>query len=195
MQYKKLTRDERGTLGWQKRRNALVGKILAENPLMRRSVGLKKANKIMHLRAQQKHSKGGYEARNARLAKMGYENYHEYLKSDDWRVLRNERLQAEPCCCMCSKPATQVHHFSYEEEVLLGLIQELLFSVCEDCHHLIEFDGLEKRTLRAAQQNLIAFFAIHDQPMADRIQEAFRKIGQSRKASRKKKPRKAPKSR
>lgn len=187
MQYKKLTRGQLATKSWQAKRNSLVAKLLEEDKFLRGAEALKIANKVMGSKAVWNRKSGGYEARNKKLTALGFDGYEEYLKSDEWSEIRSQKLSDEPNCCLCGKIADQVHHFSYEEEVLLGVVKDLLFSVCGECHGDIEFEGCRKRSLESAQRNLLAWFAVHDPQKADRIQDAYSKMKRMRRSSRKRK--------
>lgn len=111
-----------------------------------------------HLKAKKKRkskAQGGYAARNVTLKNLGYSTYREYLQSDDWKKIRDERLRRFPNCTFCGEKASQVHHFSYHDQVLLGILGALLFPVCESCHCEIELDNGRKRQLRESQDKLI----------------------------------------
>lgn len=96
-----------------------------------------------------------YYKRNDRLSELGYGGYQEYLKSDEWRAIREDKVSRFPKCLICLNPSTQVHHLSYVHEVLLGLVPELLVCLCEKCHEGIEFDEKgEKRNLKEANKTL-----------------------------------------
>jgi len=60
--------------------------------------------------------------------------YHKYLKSTTWKLLRSQRLELDRGkCVMCYDDATQVHHRRYPR--VLGT--ESIFylsSVCRGCH-------------------------------------------------------------
>lgn len=96
-----------------------------------------------------------YYKRNDRLSELGYAGYEEYLKSDDWKAIRDRKLMKFPSCLLCKRHATQVHHTDYSNEVLLGLETRLLVTLCEECHKKIEFDNSgNKRSLREANASL-----------------------------------------
>lgn len=117
--------------------------------------------RFKHLKSgKKKKSKasGGYLVRNRNLTELGYSSYRDYLASDDWQELRRDRLDKHPSCSLCGSVATQVHHFSYEYPVLLGLIPELLFPLCQVCHEDVEFSGKTKRTLGDSQEWLLLMF-------------------------------------
>lgn len=96
-----------------------------------------------------------YRQRNTRLSVLGYDGYAEYLNSDDWKKIREEKLRLFPNCLLCRKPAEQVHHLDYSHEVLLGLVPQLLVTLCDACHGGIEFTpAKEKRTLIEANSHL-----------------------------------------
>ncbi len=111
---------------------------------------------IRHLRdtAPKSRATGAYRRRNDELPDMGYASYSEYLKSDDWKVIRDAVLGPFPYCCCCERPASQVHHWSYSAPVMLGLCKELLFPICEKCHEEVEFDGKRKRSMKEARKVL-----------------------------------------
>jgi hypothetical protein len=69
--------------------------------------------------------------------------YAEYLQSDEWRERRALVLErAEGLCEGCrEKPATQVHHLTYDH-----IFNELLFelvAVCDDCHEHIHYGDFD----------------------------------------------------
>lgn len=97
----------------------------------------------------------GFTARNARLLKLGYSSYADYLSSDLWKTIRGKKLQKYPSCLLCGKPAGEVHHLSYDQETMLGTKDFCLVQLCGDCHHLIEFDGIRKRDLDEANDELM----------------------------------------
>lgn len=100
---------------------------------------------------------GGYKRRNDLLPEIGYASYPEYLASEDWKRIREKVLRKYPDCCCCDQRASEVHHFSYEARVLLGLWNEMLFPICDGCHKKVEFlpDG-SKRFFDKARTVLIA---------------------------------------
>lgn len=114
--------------------------------------------RIKYLRAQQKptvkkHS--GYTRRNERLPGVGYADYREYLKSEQWQAIRAVKLKKFPQCLVCDKAASQVHHLDYSEKTLLGLCLRSLVTLCDSCHERIEVttEG-EKRRLCDANAEL-----------------------------------------
>lgn len=100
---------------------------------------------------------GAYLERNRSLPFIGYESYIEYLKSPEWCEIRSRVLAAHPTCSCCEKPASQVHHYNYDNRVLLGLLDALLFSVCRACHEAVELDESgQKTTLKQAKVKLMS---------------------------------------
>lgn len=97
-----------------------------------------------------------YEDRRETLSSSGYTNYSEYLKSDDWIVIRASVLACSPQCLLCPSKATQVHHTSYDEATLLGFRKHNLAPICNSCHESIEFVGGIKTDLHRANARLIA---------------------------------------
>jgi hypothetical protein len=90
------------------------------------------------------------------FVELGFKSYNDYLSSDLWREIRDKKLKECPSCECCGKVADQVHHYSYCYSVMIGQLTSHLLSVCDECHHRIEFDGPTKRNLKAAQKELIA---------------------------------------
>lgn len=96
-----------------------------------------------------------YTRRNDRLSGLGYASYAEYLKSEDWKKIREAKLRKFPGCLLCGRKAEQVHHLDYANEVLLGLVPQLLVTLCDGCHEAIEFSpGGEKRAMGEANVEL-----------------------------------------
>ena len=84
----------------------------------------------------------GYKPRSEALSRCGFSCYSEYLFSDLWKSIRLRVLERDHwTCVVCEYPATQVHHLSYADAVLLGERIDKLVSVCAPCHFKIEFAG------------------------------------------------------
>lgn len=68
-----------------------------------------------------------------------YDAYLEYLKSERWRKLRNERLILDSFrCALCGSPdQLHVHHIYYPNEYGTENINDLI-TLCPTCHGLIE---------------------------------------------------------
>lgn len=82
-----------------------------------------------------------YYERNTILEKMGFKTYHDYLKSDLWKSIR-ERVFSE-CgsdCFVCANRAFQAHHEYYTEANLRGRTLTHIRPICRECHDIIEFD-------------------------------------------------------
>jgi 5-methylcytosine-specific restriction endonuclease McrA len=78
-----------------------------------------------------------------------------YLKSDLWKAIRRRVLERDgKRCCRCKRPASVVHHQSYDKDVLAGTADYMLTSLCFDCHAFIEFDGDRKTSLDEANERL-----------------------------------------
>lgn len=89
-----------------------------------------------------------YYERNTLLADLGYESYAHYLKSPLWHYIRTMAWRLHgPRCKLCRKRATQLHHTSYSQAVLLGQDLSYLVPLCQKCHDRVELkrDG-SKRT-------------------------------------------------
>lgn len=97
-----------------------------------------------------------YEVRNEALSQLGYSSYAEYLKSEDWKIIRASIMEEFKLCVLCDSPSQVVHHIKYDSATLLGLRKHCLIALCHKCHQLIEMNGKEKRTLEGANQILFA---------------------------------------
>lgn len=63
-------------------------------------------------------------------------NYHEFIKSDEWRALREATLRrAKFTCEHCLAKATQVHHVRYPKNGEKHTL-DMLVAVCDRCHDL-----------------------------------------------------------
>jgi 5-methylcytosine-specific restriction endonuclease McrA len=80
-----------------------------------------------------------YQQRNDNLRSIGFTSYKSYLSSGLWKGIRDAIL-ARDCrnCVRCGFRAWQVHHLSYDVDVLLGKRPGKLISVCDDCHRKAE---------------------------------------------------------
>lgn len=79
-----------------------------------------------------------YYERTAVLIKLGHQTYRSYLDSTLWKTIRAAVLRAYPACLRCGKPATQVHHGSYDEQTMRGLRVDTLITACGRCHREAE---------------------------------------------------------
>lgn len=95
-----------------------------------------------------------YEKRSDKLIEIGYSSYQDYLKSEEWKEIRNKKLNKFPICLICSSKSSQVHHMSYDCLTLLGVHLHRLVALCGVCHEKIEFDGKRKRTVKEANKCL-----------------------------------------
>ena len=60
-------------------------------------------------------------------------DYHEYLKTDEWKDKRNERLRLDNhICTMCGGDAANVHHKNYNS--IFNENMEDITSLCLPCH-------------------------------------------------------------
>lgn len=80
--------------------------------------------------------------RQARLARLGFEDYPAYLRSSNWSAVRRRYRESDlPQVCMCGEEDVQLHHMTYErvgEEELTDLVP-----LCANCHVMIHV--LERR--------------------------------------------------
>ncbi|WP_432263352.1 HNH endonuclease [Cupriavidus sp. TMH.W2] len=79
--------------------------------------------------------------RESILAAMGYRDYEHYLSRALRKKIKYRVLERDGHTCLrCNGQADRVHHRSYSEAVLKGTDDEQLASLCEGCHHVVEFD-------------------------------------------------------
>ena len=58
----------------------------------------------------------------------------EYLRSDEWKALRNQVMNLHCVCECCGDKATDVHHMVYRNLVDIKVTD--LLPVCRECHNL-----------------------------------------------------------
>lgn len=86
-----------------------------------------------------------YQTRAMALREIGFASYAEYLASDLWKSIRAKVYAiAGHDCCLCGKPATELHHNRYHRNDLLGKRLRFIKPICRSCHEGIEFDEGKK---------------------------------------------------
>lgn len=107
---------------------------------------------------ERKNWQEAYANRNRILADIGFVCYSNYLVSDLWKSIREKVLRRDRFQCFgCGHHAFQVHHRSYDVEVLKGININPLVAICRDCHETIEVDNAgRKLSLEAANRRLDA---------------------------------------
>ena len=77
--------------------------------------------------------------RDRRYNKKRDPMYLQFYKSNEWKLLKDKKLQEEQYLCeRCKKLATEVHHIKYiqtEEGWLLRLDYDNLEALCVECHN------------------------------------------------------------
>ena len=68
------------------------------------------------------------------------DSYEKYRRRKLWKTIRNRVLSRDGQCMRCTGKAEVVHHRSYAPEVMQGLADEYLVSLCHGCHTVVEFD-------------------------------------------------------
>ena len=67
--------------------------------------------------------------------------YEKYLRRKLWKTIRGRILERDGGRCFrCNGGADEVHHRSYAPEVMEGLADGWLVSLCGGCHTVVEFD-------------------------------------------------------
>lgn len=66
--------------------------------------------------------------------------YAKYLKSDEWREMRNRVLRRDGYVCRCClvRAATEVHHLTYQAKAAGFEAAFWLIAVCRECHGKLE---------------------------------------------------------
>lgn len=97
--------------------------------------------------------------------------YGKFLRSSAWRKTRKRVLDRnQGLCVICKKSAEEIHHHDYLDEIVEGTRDDLLVSLCEDCHRRIEFDGREKRVdLNEKKEVFDELKAIHERLRRDGV--------------------------
>jgi hypothetical protein len=96
-----------------------------------------------------------YAQRNVLLKEIGFSSYQSYLKSELWQTIRLMALNRDAYKCFCGAKATEVHHQSYNIEVLIRKSLKSLISVCRKHHKLAEFDRIgDKRDLKNTRRKM-----------------------------------------
>ena len=92
-----------------------------------------------------------YATRDELCKLFGFFSYKAYLRSDEWRAIRNGVLAEYPECICCHSPSKVVHHVKYDSATLLGLHSLNLAPLCRECHERIEImeDGTKACMSRA----------------------------------------------
>lgn len=99
----------------------------------------------------------GIGRRDEALKLMGFNSYHDYLKSDLWKAIRTIALRDDPSCCVCSNTASQAHHLNYSIDALEGKLSAIKASIvpmCEKCHRKVHFKGSQFLVCRGARRRL-----------------------------------------
>lgn len=75
----------------------------------------------------------------------GCVTYRAYLRGRFWRAVRIRVLKRDHNQCqVCLERAECVHHIDYKQKTLWGEQDSSLISLCNLCHHAVEWDGDEK---------------------------------------------------
>lgn len=60
--------------------------------------------------------------------------YVEYLQSEKWKTIREQRLAVDSWeCVLCGEPAKHVHHRRYPKKLGTETVKDLV-SLCSECH-------------------------------------------------------------
>ena len=99
-----------------------------------------------------------YDRRNMHVMLLGFNCYSDYLEAEMWQIIRSRVLHRDNSrCVVCGERAIDVHHNSYEVDVLVGKDLTQLVSLCRRHHREAEFDSRHgKRTLEGVRQTLSA---------------------------------------
>lgn len=80
-----------------------------------------------------------YEYRDDNLARLGFDSYKKYLRSELWKAIRKTVMERDHYRCQyCGRRANSVHHRAYDPKTLTGECLHALSSICSGCHRRIE---------------------------------------------------------
>lgn len=91
--------------------------------------------------------------------KLNRKEYREeYLRSDQWKSLRQIIIGTKPQCVRCeTRQATDVHHMAYRDNIYLTRVSELI-PLCRHCHNTvhraIRFRMIGDPSARSSLENL-----------------------------------------
>lgn len=87
---------------------------------------------------------------------LGFATYQDYLNSPLWKGIRARVLIRDGNKCrLCQRNAEQVHHRAYDYATMSGCCIDRLISICESCHHDIEFTKENKNTVKQTERKLL----------------------------------------
>ncbi len=99
-----------------------------------------------------------YERRNRFLKILGFNSYSHYLRSEMWASVRqmvSERDKGRCAIQGCCRTGCDIHHNSYEIDVLVGNDLSQLIILCRHHHEESEFDeNNKKRSLPEVREHL-----------------------------------------
>ena len=94
---------------------------------------------------------GGSAKRKKASRRQPRTKYEQYLASDLWRKIRNRVLARDgKKCRACGRRASIVHHMSYHKEVMDGINDGWLVSLCRKCHDHIEFKEVDGERVKVS---------------------------------------------
>jgi len=96
-----------------------------------------------------------YATRNELLIEFGYRTYKQYLKSDEWKAIRQRVFDQYSKCICCDSAAEVVHHVKYDSATLLGLHILHLAPLCRSCHEQMEIDDSGEKAALARANTLM----------------------------------------
>ena len=69
---------------------------------------------------------------------MQTQEYKDYMRSNEWKVKKRERIAIDQGCVMCGRPldkirSIQVHHITYQRLGNENVLTDL-FTLCGSCH-------------------------------------------------------------
>jgi hypothetical protein len=115
-----------------------------------------------------------YSTRNELLIAFGYRTYKQYLKSDEWKAIRQRVFQQYSECICCDRAAEVVHHVKYDSATLLGLHTLNLAPLCRSCHERMEIDESGEKGSLARANTLMLDMARKKNPKQEWLLRFYR---------------------
>ena len=79
----------------------------------------------------------GFHQRSINLNMNTKEKYHNYLNSNYWKEIRDNKLKKKKCCVCSSRQYLLLHHISYKNIYKAKRPLRDTIPICKYCHYLV----------------------------------------------------------